>query len=141
MQLAAEKSCRLHACTSEMGQLGCRVRLAAENAHICLAEAPQGPVGPAKLAQLQYEVVPLENSGMDCRADIADLEPGLDYLLRVSAVNAQGPSPASEPGLVPSHLARPTGCVLQHTATASPVCCSTAAEGRSRKAICWWICG
>ena len=42
--------------------------------------------------------MPLENDGMDCQADIPDLEPGLDYLVRVSAVNAQGPSPPSEPG-------------------------------------------
>ncbi len=107
----------------------CHVKGAAGNACICFADAPQIAVSAAKLAQLQYEMVPLENSGVDCRADIPDLEPGLDYLLRVSAVNAQGPSPASEPGWVPSHLARPTGCVLQHTPTVSCVCCSIAAEG------------
>ena len=102
-----------------MGQLGCCVELAAEDASICFADAPQGPVSAAKLAQLQYETLPLENSGMDCRADIPDLEPGLDYLLRVSAINAQGASPASEPGLGSSHLACRTGLVLKHTIIAS----------------------
>ena len=123
LQSAVKKTCRLHACTSEMGQLGCHAELAAQDARICLAEAPQGPVSPAKLAQLQYEMVPLEDNGMDCTADIPDLEPGLDYLLRVSAVNAQGSSPASEPGLASSHLACPTGCMLQHTPIVNPVCC------------------
>ncbi len=63
-----------------------------------IADVPQNSASGAKQAELQYEAVPLENEGMDCRADIPDLEPGLDYLVRVSAVNAQGPSPPSEPG-------------------------------------------
>ena len=93
------ESCRSHACASNLGQLGCHVEQAAEDAYFCFADAPQSAVSAAKLAQIQYKTVPLENDGMDCRADIPDLEPGLDYLLRVSAVNAQGPSSASEPGL------------------------------------------
>ena len=141
LHLTATKSCRLHACTSNLGRLGRRVEHAAEDGCTCLQMPPQSPAGTAKLVQIRFETVPLENSGMDCRADIPDLEPGLDYLLRVSAVNAQGPSPASEPGLISSHFACPIGLVLQHTAMMSPMCGSTAPESCSQEAIQWWIAG
>ena len=52
----------------------------------------------AKQSELEFEALQLENDGVDCRADIPDLEPGLEYLVRVSAVNDQGPSPPSGPG-------------------------------------------
>ena len=56
------------------------------------------PHSCAKQSELEFEALQLENDGLDCQADIPDLEPGLEYLVRVSAVNDQGPSPPSEPG-------------------------------------------
>jgi len=62
------------------------------------ADVPHSSASSAQQAELYYEAVPLESNGLDCRADIPDLEPGLEYLVRVSAVNDQGPSLPSEPG-------------------------------------------
>ena len=62
------------------------------------ADVPRSSTSCAKQSKLEFEALQLENDGLDCRADIPDLEPGLEYLVRVSAVNDQGPSPHSELG-------------------------------------------
>ena len=77
------------------------------------ADVPQSLGSRAKPPELQYEAVPLESDGMDCRGDIPDLEPGLEYLVRVSAVNSQGPSLSSEPGAASLSLSLPGQFAMQ----------------------------
>lgn len=78
------------------------------------ADVPQNSGSRAKPAELQYEAVPLESDGMECRGDIPDLEPGLEYLVRVSAVNSQGPSPPSERGAASLSLSLSGAFGLEH---------------------------
>ena len=54
--------------------------------------------GKRKVDVDDFSALTLEDGGLGCRADIAGLDPGTEYHLRVVALSAQGASPASPVG-------------------------------------------